>query len=159
MVRDLPIHVYYARWGSLALSHIATTSILLDTPVRVSTEPPPKPLTTSPTRVGCVSNLGITATSQAFNAHGEFVGVVGVDYYLSAIEETVYTISDTGTILFIMEEDSGALVAASISGVSVNEAAGEQVLARECANIVIKSAAKFLETKPSLHAADGKVRT
>ena len=86
------------------------------------------------------------------------MGVVGVDYYLSAIEETVYTMSDTGTILFIME-DSGALVAASISGVSVNEQEQEQVLARECANIVIKSAAKFLETKPSLHAADGKVRT
>ena len=63
----------------------------------------------------------------------------------------------THTLSLSHTQDSGALVAASISGVSVNEAAKKQVLARKCANMVIKSAAKFLETKPSLHAADGKL--
>ena len=64
---------------------------------------------------------GITATGQLYSRNGDFVGIVGVDYYLSAIESfltstfnssTVY-ITDKSGAVHVHERASVALVPAN----------------------------------------------
>ena len=69
---------------------------------------------------------GITATGQLYSRNGDFVGIVGVDYYLSAIESfltstfnssTVY-ITDKSGAVHIHERASVALTPANATWLS-----------------------------------------
>jgi len=102
--------------------------------------------------------LGITATRQVITSSGQTLGVFGIDYELSqigvALQAAVQTEKSTFT-MFIVEEETLALISASVPGVSVDEATLTQVLAVSCANDVIRTSSRTLTKAGGFAAQSG----
>lgn len=88
----------------------------------------------------------ITAAQSMFTAKGRFLGVAGVNYLISSIEELLQSAAATeyGVYTLFIVDSSGKLVASSISGVAYDNCI--QVKASECNSSIINATARFIES-------------
>jgi hypothetical protein len=102
-----------------------------------------------------VTPLGITATRHVITASGQTLGVFGADYELSSIakslEATVKGVESTFT-MFIVEDSTQALIAASVPGVAVDGT--NRVLAVDCLDTVIRVSSEVLTAAGGFGATD-----
>jgi hypothetical protein len=107
---------------------------------------------------GADTPLGITATRHVITASGQTLGVFGADYELSSIGEALEAMvsgQESTFTMFVVEDSTQALIAASVPGVAV--AGDNQVLAVDCIDEVVKTSSVLIADAGGFTVQDGVI--
>lgn len=105
--------------------------------------------------------LGITATKRIESSTGQILGIAGVDYKLSTLddalaEQEIKSALDTNEYVTYVVQSDGYMIASSVYSASVREVNGTntQVLSYNSSNVIIATTSQFID-KPIINGGGG----